>query len=106
MGITCVLRAFFFSCFYIYNNYVLHITNYNSNAIAHVHRVTYRGEVPSAHRELVQSTAATSRLTTPSSNPEVSTSERFPRPAGEGKDKSSGEQSLGAIGLVDEGSAE
>ena len=36
-----------------------------SPSIAHVQRVTYRGEVPSAHRELVQSTAATSRPTTP-----------------------------------------
>ena len=56
------LVSFFFN---IYNNYILYITNYNNNVIAHVHRVTYRGEVPSAHRELVQSTAATSRPTTP-----------------------------------------
>ena len=63
MGITCVRRVIFLAGFYI-NNYILHITNYNNNAIAHVHRVTYRGDVPSAHRELVQSTAATSRPTT------------------------------------------
>ena len=54
----CATSYFPVSFFYIFSNY-------NNNAIAHVHRVTYRGEVPSAHRELVQSTAATSRPTTP-----------------------------------------
>ena len=61
---VCALRVtFIVRFFYIFKSSSFIFAP--SPSIAHVQRVTYRGEVPSAHRGLVQSTAATSRPTTP-----------------------------------------
>ena len=60
----CALRVtFIVSFFYTFKSSSFVFAP--SPSIAHVQHVTYRGEVPSAHRELVQLTAATSHPTTP-----------------------------------------
>ena len=59
----CATSYFYSQVFYIFKSSSFVFAP--SPSIAHVQRVTYRGEVPSTHRELVQSTVATSRPTTP-----------------------------------------